>query len=118
MDAIRIQIIQGCDESGNGGTVIDDATGVLGSLPSGTTILDALMAAMADAYGLEVPAPTQEDPDNVQQLAPARNVSYRMRMFATDIVRSYANKTAAAAAAAAAQSDIAAALASVTIVDN
>lgn len=47
MDAIRIQTIRGCDENGEGGTVVDDASGIMPS-----PVLDALAAAMEAVYGL------------------------------------------------------------------
>jgi len=52
MDKITITITRGCDAQGVGGSVVDNAAAVLGSMPDGTPIVDALVAAFADAYGV------------------------------------------------------------------
>jgi hypothetical protein len=110
MDKIQITITRGCDESGNGGTVIDTAGAVLGTMTDGTPILDAIAAAFADAYGLyEVDG---------EPVTPYRNVSYQCRKFMTEVVFAYASKQAAAMAQAAAQQQTQAALSSVQIVEG
>ena len=109
MDKITITITRGCDESGNGGTVIDNAGAVLGTMPDGTPILDALVAAFADAYGIyEVDAV----PVNGY-----RNLSYRVRQYMTEIVGAYSSKTAAATAQTQAQAAVTQALGSVVILE-
>lgn len=90
MDKIQITITRNCDAQGNGGTVVDDVAAVLGSMPDGTPIVDALVAAFADAYGIH-------EVDGVP-VSGYRNLSYRCREFMTNVVASYASKTAAAAA--------------------
>ena len=125
MDAVRIQIIRGCDASGQGGTVTDDATGVLGSLGE-TPILDLLTAAFADQYGLYQwphPAFNAEQPESDENprlltVSPLRNISTRMRLFAQEIMTAYAMKVAGEAARQQAQQQTAAALSSLTIVEN
>jgi hypothetical protein len=110
MDKITITITRGCDVQGNGGNVVDNASAVLGSMPDGTPIVDALVAAFADAYGIhsvdEVP------------VSGYRNLSYRCRQYMTEIVSAYAAKTAAAMAQSQAQAAVAQALGSVQILES
>ena len=110
MDKITITITRGCDAQGVGGTVVDNAAAVLGSMPDGTPIVDALVAAFADAYGVH-----KVDGEPVSGY---RNLSYRCRQYMTEIVSSYAAKTAAAAAQSQAQAAVAHALGSVTILES
>lgn len=105
MDAIRIQIIRGCNADGTGGTVVDDASGVLGSLGN-TPILDMLAAAFVQAYGL---------PEGMTTL---RHISYRMRLYGTEILSAYAARVAAEQAAETARQQTAAAVAALTIVEH
>jgi hypothetical protein len=110
MDKIQITITRGCDESGNGGTVLDNASAVLGSMPDGTPIVDALVAAFADAYGVyEIDA---------VPVSGYRNLSYRCRQYMTEIVGAYASKTAAAVAQTQAQAAVTQALSSVVILES
>lgn len=110
MDKIQITITRGCDESGNGGTVVDNASAVLGLMPDATPIVDVLVAAFADAYGIyEV----DEVPVNGY-----RNLSYRVRQYMTEIVGAYASKTAAATAQTQAHSAVTQALGSVIILES
>lgn len=124
MDAIQITIIRDCKADGTGGTVVDDAVGILGALPDGTPIIDALAAAFADAYGVvELPTGnkiTNEAGEEVDEMVPApmRNISYRMRMFGTEIVAGWASKTAAKTAQEQAAAAVNATLAEVTIIDH
>ena len=110
MDKITITITRGCDAQGNGGSVVDNAAAVLGSMPDGTPIVDALVAAFADVYGVH-----QIDGEPVSGY---RNLSYRCRQFMTEVVASYASKTAAAAAESQAQAAVAQALGSVQILES
>jgi hypothetical protein len=113
-DSIRIIITRDCDENGNGGTVIDDAAAILGSIGE-TKVLDALVAAFADAYGIyEV----DDGEGNLSPVTPERNMSYRMRMFATEIVTAYMQKMAAEQARQQAGEQAQIALGTVTIVEN
>jgi hypothetical protein len=110
MDKIQITITRGCDESGNGGTVVDNASAVLGLMPDATPIVDVLVAAFADAYGIyEV----DEVPVNGY-----RNLSYRVRQYMTEIVGAYASKTAAATAQTQAHLAVTQALGSVVILES
>lgn len=110
MDKITITITRGCDAAGVGGTVVDNASAVLGSMPDSTPILDALVAAFADAYGIyEVDAV----PVNGY-----RNLSYRVRQYMTEIVGAYASKAAAATAQSQAQAAVTQTLGSVQILES
>lgn len=114
MDKITITIVRGCDAQGVGGSVVDNASAVLGSMPDGTPIVDALVAAFADAYGLH----QVEVDGEMQPVSGYRNLSYRCRQFMTEVVASYASKTAAAAAQSQAQVAVAQALGSVQILES
>jgi hypothetical protein len=110
MDKITITITRGCDAQGVGGAVVDNAAAVLGSMPDGTPIVDALVAAFADAYGVH-----EVDGEPVSGY---RNLSYRCRQYMTEIVAAYASKQAAAAAQSQAQAAVAQALGSVQILES
>lgn len=110
MDKITITITRGCDAQGAGGSVVDNASAVLGSMPDGTPIVDALVAAFADAYGLH-----HVDGEPVSGY---RNLSYRCRQYMTEIVAAYASKQAAAAAQSQAKAAVAQALGSVQILES
>lgn len=109
MDKITITITRGCDAAGAGGEIVDNASAVLGSMPDGTPIVDALVAAFADAYGVHK---IEGEP-----VSGYRNLSYRCRQFMTEVVASYASKTAAAAAQTQAQAAVAQAMGSITILE-
>ena len=110
MDKITITIVRGCDAQGAGGEIVDNAAAVLGSMPDGTPIVDALVAAFADAYGVQ----------EVEGVAVSgyRNLSYRCRPYMTEIVAAYASNQAAASAQSQAQAAVAQALGSVTILES
>lgn len=110
MDKITITITRGCDAQGAGGSVVDNASAVLGSMPDGTPIVDALVAAFADAYGIHK---VDDKP-----VSGYRNLSYRCREYMTGIVSAFASKTAAAQAQSQAQAAVAHALGSVTILES
>lgn len=113
-DSIRIIITRGCDENGQGGEVVDNAAAVLGSIGD-TPILDALVAAFADAYGVyEIP----DENGNPQPVSGYRNVTYRIRMFSTEIVTAYMQKVAAQQAREQAGQQTTAALAATKIVEG
>jgi len=109
-DQIKITITRNCDASGIGGTIVDEASAVLGLFADGSPILDVIAAAFAEAYGLH----------EVEQVpvSPLRNVSYRLRQYMTEIVAAYASKTAASQAATAASGQVANALSKITIIDT
>lgn len=125
MDAVRIQIIRGCDAQGQGGTVVDDASGVLGAMPNGTPILDVVVAAFGDTFGLyrypnpdfDAEQPETEENPRTLTVSPMRNVSTQMRLWATQILADYASRVAAQQAAEQARQQAEAATAAVQIVD-
>jgi hypothetical protein len=110
MDSIRITITRDCKEDGSGGTVVDDAAAVLGAMPDGTPIVDVLVAAFADAYGIHT---VDEIP-----VSGYRNLLYRCRQHMTEVVAGFAAKQAAAAAHSQAQAAVAQAMESVTILET
>jgi hypothetical protein len=110
MDSIRITITRGVDSDGTGGTVVDNAVAILDAMPDGTPIVDVLVAAFADSYGMH-----EVDGEPVSGY---RNLAYRCRQYMTEIVAAYAAKTAAAAAQAQAQAAVAQALGSVQILES
>lgn len=118
-DSIRIIITRNCDETGNGGEVVDNAAVVLGSIGE-MPVLDAIVAAFADAYGIHEVPDTSSDAEEgaTVPVSGFRNVTYRMRLFATEIVTAYMQKIAAAQAREQAGQQAGAALASVTIVED
>lgn len=110
MDKITITITRGCNAEGIGGEIVDNASAVLGAMPDGTPIVDALVAAFADAYGVHQV--------NDQPVSGYRNLSYRCRQYMTEIVAAYASKQAAALAQSQAQAAVAQALGSVQILES
>jgi hypothetical protein len=114
MDKIEIKITRDCDALGNGGEVVDHAVAILGSMPGGPPIVDAIVAAFTEAYGLH----QVEIEGEMQPVSGYRNVSYRLRQHMTEIVSSYAQRQAQQAAAAQAQAAVSQALGSVTILDG
>lgn len=110
MDKITITITRGCNAQGAGGEIVDNASAVLGAMPDGTPIVDALVAAFADAYGIH-----EVDGEPVSGY---RNLSYRCRQYMTQIVSAYASKTAAAVAQTQAEAAVAQALGSVQIMES
>jgi len=83
-DKITITITRNCDADGVGGTIVDEASAVLGSFTNGTPILDVIAESFAEAYGLH-------EVDKVP-VSPMRNVSYRLRQYMTEIVAAYGLK--------------------------
>lgn len=114
MDKIEIKITRNCDENGDGGEVVDHAAAILGSMPGGPPIVDAIVAAFADSYGLH----EIESDGEMQPVSGYRNVSYRLRQHMTEIVSSYAQRQAQQAAAQQAGAAVSAALGNVTILDQ
>lgn len=110
MDKIRITITRDCDHQGVGGTLVDDASAILGAMPDGTPIVDVLVAAFADAYGIH-------QVDDVP-VSGYRNLAYRVRQYMTEIASAFASKTAASAAQSQAQSAVSEALGSVQILES
>jgi hypothetical protein len=110
MDKIEIKITRNCDEQGNGGEVVDHAAAILGSMPGGPPIVDAIVAAFAEAYGVY-------EVDSVP-VSGYRNMSYRLRQHMTEIVSAWAQKQAQQAAAAQASAAVSHALGSVTIIEG
>lgn len=124
MDAIQIIIKRDVNADGTGGTIIDNATGVLGALPDGTPVLDALAAAFGEAYGVvELPTGNKvknEQGEEVDETAPApfRNISYRMRLFGAEVLSGYAQNQARKLAAEQASQAVSLAESTVTIVEG
>lgn len=114
MDSIKIIITRDVNPDGTGGTVVDSAAAILGSVGE-TKILDALTAAMDDAYGRHA---IPDENGDMQEVSEYRNVSYRMREFATQIVTAYIQKVAAQQAREQAGQQSAAAIAAVEIVED
>jgi hypothetical protein len=110
MDKIEIKITRGCDEHGIGGTVADHAVAVLGNVANNGPMLDAIVGAFQDAYGLH-------EVDNVP-VGVYRNVAYRMRQFMTEITTAYLRKLAIAQAAAAVDQHVQETLGNLTIIDG
>lgn len=113
MDSIRIIITRNCDAQGNGGEVIDNAAAVLGSIGN-TPVLNAIVEAFADAYGIHQ---IDDGEGNLTPITPVRNVSFRIRQYATEIVTAYMQKVAAEQARTQAGQQAGAALAAVIIVE-
>lgn len=88
-DSVRIVITRDCKPDGSGGTIVDDAAVVLPD-----TVLDTLCAAFSAAYGVHAVASDDPEADPVP-VTLERNVSYRIRMFATEVLQGYGAKTAA-----------------------
>jgi hypothetical protein len=110
MDKITITIVRGCDAQGVGGEIVDNASAVLGAMPDGTPIVDALVSAFVDAYGIHE---VEGEP-----VSGYRNLSYRCRQYMTEIVSAYAARTAAAMAQSQAKAAVAEALGSVQILES
>jgi hypothetical protein len=110
MDSIRITITRNVNSDGTGGTIVDDAAAVLGAMPDGTPIVDLLVAAFADTYGIHR---VEEKP-----VSGYRNLAYRCRQHMTEVVTGFAAKQAAVAAQAQAQATVAQALGSVQILES
>lgn len=109
MDSIKITITRGVNEDGTGGTIVDNAVAILDAMPDGTPIVDVIVAAFVDAYGIH-------EVDGVP-VSPYRNLAYRCRQFMTDVVSGFAAKQAIAQARLAAQQSVSAAVGSVTILE-
>ena len=92
---------KGCDANGDGGVVVDDAVAVLPTMPDASSSLDVLCAGFVDAYGLHgTPNPdfNEEEPEgeeNVKSLNVTiyRNLAYRFRMYASEILVAFLKKT-------------------------
>lgn len=95
MDAVRIQIIRNCDAQGKGGTVVDDASGVLAD-----GILDQVAEAFESTFGLysfNNPGfdPEQAESDENPRLLTVnslRNISTRLRLHAEEILKAHVTR--------------------------
>jgi hypothetical protein len=114
MDKITITITRNCDADGNGGDVVDYAAAILGSMPDGPPILDAIVAAFSEAYGVH----EVEIDGKMQPVSVYRNVSYRLRQYMTEIVSAYAQRQAQQQATQQAGAAVSMALGNVTILDQ
>jgi hypothetical protein len=114
MDKIEIKITRDCDAEGNGGTIVDHAVAVLGNVASNGPMLDAIVGAFQDAYGLH-----QVEADGViTPVTGYRNVAYQMRQYMTEITTGYLRKLAIAQAEAAVNQHVSETLSNLTIVDG
>jgi len=110
MDKIEIKITRGCDADGNGGTVADHAVAILGNVAGNGPLVDAIVAAFQNAYGLH-----EVDGEPVSGY---RNVAYRMRQHMTDITTAYLKTMAIQQVSHAVDSQVGQTLGNVTIVDG
>jgi hypothetical protein len=114
MDSIRIIVTRNVNADGTGGEIVDNAAAILGSIGE-MPVLDALVAAFQDAYGRHQ---VEDENGDLQPVNGYRNVTYRMRQFATEIVTGYMQKVAAEQARQQAGQQSEAALSAVEIVED
>lgn len=114
MDKIEIKITRGCDADGNGGTVVDHAAAILGNVAGNGPVVDAIVAAFEDTYGLH----QIEVDGEMQPVSGYRNVAYRMRQFVTEITTAHMKKRAIEQIGAQVDQQAGQTLGSVTIVDQ
>lgn len=110
MDKIEIKITRDCDAQGNGGTIVDHGAAILGNVAGNGPMVDAIVAAFQDAYGLH-------EVDGVP-VTGYRNVAYRMRQHMTEVTTAYFKKTAIEAVSQQVESQVEQTLGSVTIIDQ
>lgn len=103
MDSIGITIKRNVLANGNGGTVVDNATVVLPDF-----VLDQLCGAFAAAYGVH-------SVDGVP-VSLERNVAYRLRTYATEVLSAAAIKNAAVQATSTKAVELASMMANVAVV--
>lgn len=121
MDAVRIQIIRGCDASGQGGTVVDDASGVFAD-----GVLDQVAAAFQASEGLYSypnPAFDAEQPESdanprTLTVSPLRNISTQLRLHGERVTGHFIESQIDATATQQKQAAAAALLGGRTIVEN
>jgi len=109
-DMVQMILVQGCDENGEGGTVLDAPKVVM---PDGK--LNEVMAAFT-VYGIhkidnpDFNAQQPESEQNPRQIpvSLARNLTYRVRLYVQEIWSAYGKKLAEEQARAAAEAAIAA----------
>jgi len=100
MDSIRIIIQKDCDAQGGNGTLVEDVITVIDALPDGSSAIDALAAAFADAYAFETydnPAFDASQPDSETnpaklQHTPYRNYTIKLRKYSETIVKPFLKK--------------------------
>ncbi len=110
MDKIEIKITRNCDADGNGGEVVDHAAAILGDVAGNGPVVDAIVDAFEDAYGLH-------EVDGVP-VSGYRNVAYRMRQHMTEITTSHLKKRAIEQVGAQVDQQVGQTLGTVTIVDQ
>jgi len=110
MDKIEIRITRGCDAEGNGGTVVDHAAAILGNVANNGPVVDAIVAAFQDAYGLH-------EVDGVP-VTGYRNVAFRMRQHMTDVTAAYLKKVAVSQVSNQVDQQLNQTLGTVTIIDQ
>lgn len=114
MDKIEIRITRDCDSYGNGGTVVENAGALLGDVAGNGPMLDAILAAFADAYG--VYSVNENGVDTPVSLY--RNLTYRIRTHITEITAAFLRKQAIEQFTAQVDSQVDATLGSVIIIDQ
>jgi hypothetical protein len=107
-DFIKIQLIQGADENGDGGTVLDSPTV---KMPDGH--LDIILASYAAIYGLDR---TKAD-GTTETLTLARNYTYRLREYGSEVVKAAAVAAAKLQAESQAGDEANAAIGAVEVVE-
>lgn len=107
-DFIKIQLIQGADENGNGGTVADAPTV---KMPDGHLAL--VLGSFESVYGLER---TLQN-GTKETLTKSRNYTFRLREYTSEVVKAAAVKKAKADAEAAASESADAAVEAVEVVE-
>lgn len=104
-DMVQMIIVRGCDADGQGGEVLDAPKIIT---PDGS--VDQVLEAFRDAYGLhsypnehyDANQPESEANPTRIAVSPARNFTYRVRMYVQDIWGAWGSKQADAQAKAAA----------------
>ena len=110
MDKIEIKITRNCDAEGNGGTVVDHAAAILGNVANNGPVVDAIVAAFQDAYGLH-------EVEGVP-VTGYRNVAFRMRQHMTDVTTAYLKKVAVSQVSNQVDQQLSQTLGTVTIIDQ
>lgn len=110
MDKIEIRITRGCDAEGNGGTVVENAGALLGEVVGNGPMLDAILGAFANAYGVYT---VDEVPVSLY-----RNLTYRIRTHITEITAAFLRKQAIEQFTAQVDSQVDQTLGSVMIIDQ
>lgn len=107
-DFVKIQLIQGAAEDGTGGTVIDSPSA---KMPDGHLAL--ILGSFEAVKGVER---TLQD-GTTERMTKARNYTFRLREYTSEVVKAAAVKKAKADAEAAASAGADAAVGAVEVVE-